>query len=77
MLETGRSGWYFRVLREGHVQAGQTLDLVQRPCPRWTIEQVAEVMLNRKDDVSAAVELAEVSALPESWRAALRRRATG
>jgi MOSC domain-containing protein YiiM len=77
VLETGRSGWYFRVLREGHVQAGQTLDLIQRPCPRWTIEQVAEVMLHRKEDVLAAVELAEVTALPESWRAALRRRGTG
>jgi MOSC domain-containing protein YiiM len=77
VLEGGRSGWYFRVLREGHVQAGQTLDLVERLYPRWTIERVTDVMLYRKDDVSAASELAKVTALPESWRAALRRRATG
>ena len=31
--ETGRTGWYFRVLREGHVQAGNRLLLVERHHP--------------------------------------------
>jgi len=40
VIETGFSGWYFRVLVEGHVQAGQPLELVERPNPEWTISRV-------------------------------------
>jgi MOSC domain-containing protein YiiM len=74
VLKSGRSGWYFRVLSEGHVQAGQTMNLLERPYPRWTIEQATEVMLHRPDDLAGMLELAAVPALPESWRAALMRK---
>ncbi|MEL6488154.1 MAG: MOSC domain-containing protein, partial [Pseudomonadota bacterium] len=29
IVETGRSGWYFRVLEEGEVQAGDTLERIE------------------------------------------------
>ncbi len=32
--KTGRTGWYLRVLREGRVQAGANLILIERPCPK-------------------------------------------
>ena len=75
VLENGRSGWYFRVLREGAVEAAQPFEIVERPNPRWTIAEVTEVLLHRKDDRRGAEELAEVTALTEHWRAALMRRA--
>ena len=74
VLETGRSGWYLRVLTEGFVDAGQGMTLIQRPFPRWTIAAVTDALLHRKDDLRAAAELAEVAALPSHWRAALARR---
>ena len=35
--QTGRTGWYFRVLTEGEVEAPADLQLLQRPHPQWTI----------------------------------------
>ncbi|MBZ0281898.1 MAG: MOSC domain-containing protein [Anaerolineae bacterium] len=40
VIETGFSGWYFRVLMEGHVEAGQPIELVERSLSDWTITRV-------------------------------------
>jgi MOSC domain-containing protein YiiM len=73
VLDTGRSGWYFRVLCEGHVNAGQQLTLIDRSHPRWTITNVTNVLRHRREDHQAAAELAEVSELAAVWRDALAR----
>ncbi|MGB7159115.1 MAG: MOSC domain-containing protein, partial [Tepidisphaeraceae bacterium] len=71
VLENGRSGWYFRVLDEGNVEAEQTVTLLGRPFPRWTVAKVTDVMMHRQDDREATAELSKVTALAASWRAAL------
>lgn len=54
--KTSRTGWYYRVLREGTVQAGDEIQLVERKWPSWTIERVQEYLHARPegDVVSAA-----------------------
>ena len=74
VIENGRSGWYFRVLSEGYVEVGQKLTLLDRPFPQWTIAQTTDVMLHRRHDVQAAMELSRVTALAGHWRAGLARR---
>lgn len=73
--EAGRTGWYFRVLREGHVQAGNRLILVERPYPNWTVSVANEVMHHRTDDRQAAQELADCIYLSSRWREKLLQRA--
>lgn len=73
--ETGRTGWYFRVLREGHVQAGKKLVLVERHHPNWTVSAANEVMHHRGEDRQAAQELADCIYLSSRWREKLKRRA--
>ncbi len=73
--ETGRTGWYFRVLREGHVQAGDSLVLLERHCPNWTVSVANEVMHHRIDDRQAAHDLADCVYLSSRWREKLKRRA--
>ena len=68
---TGKTGWYFRVLHEGSVEAGMTLKLVDRPHPEWTITAANNAMLNRKVWHFAAQALAECPALSDKWRMAL------
>ena len=72
--ETGRTGWYFRVLREGHVQAGNKLLLVERPCPKWTVSAANQVMHHELTDQQAIRELADCDYLAERWRTKLERR---
>ncbi len=71
VLKTGRTGWYFRVLREGTVCAGQTLQLVERPFPEWTVARAMRVMVERKQRLREAAELAACDALSPGWRAKL------
>jgi MOSC domain-containing protein YiiM len=73
--QSGRTGWYYRVLREGAVEAGTELRLVERPHPEWSVATANEVMHHRKQDLAAARSLAECPLLSASWRASLSRRA--
>lgn len=57
-----RTGWYYRVLREGHVAAGDEIRLVERPHPQWTIERIQEYLHRNTGDLAATEELA---AIPE------------
>jgi MOSC domain-containing protein YiiM len=69
----GRSGWYLRVLREGHLEAGQPIALVDRPHPEWTVRRAGRVGLDRKVRREDAAQLAACSALSPAWRAWLVR----
>jgi MOSC domain-containing protein YiiM len=41
--ESGRHGWYLRVLREGVVEAGQEMRLLRRPNPGLTVRAAADL----------------------------------
>ena len=73
--DTGRTGWYLRVLTEGYVEAGQTVELVERPYPDWNITYVAHLLANGEADPDAQAQLAACEALTPDLRAYFRRRA--
>lgn len=75
--QSGRTGWYLRVLVPGAVQAGDHVELVERPHPQWTIATANEVMHQRRDDRAAAAALAACPALATGWRRKLACRAGG
>ena len=71
--DSGRSGWYYRVLAPGAVQAGDTLELLERPHPHWPLPRLAELLYRRtldRGELAAALELP----LVPSWRAVFERR---
>jgi len=72
--DTGRHGWYMRVLEEGEVQAGQPIMLLERPCAEWTIERAFKAMNERTTNRAEAASLASVPALATSWRQVLTPR---
>ena len=65
---TGRTGWLYRVLQEGEVQAGDVLRVVERPCPQWPLARVAHHLFTREMDVDAARELAALEPLASHVR---------
>lgn len=73
--QTGRTGFYFRVLLHGWVQAGDRFELVERPFPQFTIAHANDVMHHRKEDFTAARELAACPKLSASWKDSLWLRA--
>jgi MOSC domain-containing protein YiiM len=77
MQRTGRTGWYLRVLREGHVQVGDALLLVERPYPTWTVARANAVMHGRPVDREAAAAQSELPLAAARWRESLARLAAG
>lgn len=73
--QTGRTGFYFRVLQHGWVQPGDRLELCERLCPRWTLQVCNEIMHHRKDDAALAAELSACALLSGSWKDSLWSRA--
>ena len=76
VVESGRTGWYLRVLETGEVECGDALTLLERPFPRFTIDAINAVKHGRggTSDLDAARELASCPALAEAWRGGFRKR---
>jgi MOSC domain-containing protein YiiM len=74
MVKSRRSGWYYRVIEEGEVAAGQPLELVDRPFADWSVARVFGLLIagDHKRDRAGLEGLAQVTALAEPW---IRRRA--
>jgi MOSC domain-containing protein YiiM len=68
VIETGRSGWYLRVLEPGEVGAGDDVDLVARPNPDWSVARAARIMHRMERDPRAAAQLAALPQLSTAWR---------
>jgi len=71
---TGRTGWYFRVLKEGFIEEGQKLTLVERPYPKWTVAKCNKIMHGKTSNLEELRELAQCDLLALGWRDTLRKR---
>lgn len=65
--DSGRTGWYYRVLEPGPVQAGDVLELLERPWPDWPLTRLAGLLYRRTLD-RAELEAALALPLVPSWR---------
>jgi MOSC domain-containing protein YiiM len=70
---TRRTGWYLRVLHEGHVRAGDEIVLRERPHPDWPVLRASDVLYARPHSVDDVRALAAVAALAPGLAAVLAR----
>lgn len=75
--QTGRTGWYYRVLENGEVQSGDDMHLVERPCPNWSVADVTRARLTRKVSTEDARALANLEQLSADWRKSFAKMAGG
>lgn len=76
--DTGRSGWYFRVIEPGIVAAGDRGELIARPNPDWSLARVSHLLYHDRMNRAALAELAAIPGLPDNWlRLAEARLASG
>jgi MOSC domain-containing protein YiiM len=73
-LERGLLGFYFAVVREGEVAAGDPIVELQRDPRGFRVTEVARLFTRDRDDVESMRRAADLDALPESWRAYFRKR---
>ena len=72
--QSSRTGWYYRVLREGTVKAGDKMRLVERKHPEWTIERIQQYLHREKDNLEMNAKLADIEALGQESRGQFTRR---
>ena len=72
--QNGRTGWYFRVLKEGVIEAGIDIELVDRPHPEFPVAWANSVMYAKPRRHVDDRRLAACPALSESWRTNLEHR---
>lgn len=75
--KTGRTGWYYRVLEPGVAGLGDTVSLLGRSQPNWTVERVTAARLTRQVSASDAATLAVMLELADGWRTAFAKMADG
>ena len=70
MVRTARCGWYYRVIEEGLLTAGDTITLASRPYPNWTVERVIRLLIGGagKHDAESVATLAALEVLAINWR---------
>jgi MOSC domain-containing protein YiiM len=69
--QTGKTGWYLRVLQEGYVEANLVVELVARPFPEWTIARANDLLAKRNRESSDLAELARIPLLAGDLRSML------
>jgi MOSC domain-containing protein YiiM len=76
VARSGWTGWYYRVLQEGEVEAGIECKLVDRLHPDWTIARSNRVLFHGDLSVAQMQGLSKLNELAESWKRDLLRRLT-
>ncbi len=72
--ETGRTGFYLRVVQEGHIQPGAVLERLERPAPEWSVLRAHRLLEGARADPEAAAALSELPYLSQSCRRDLKKR---
>ena len=67
-LASRRTGFYFAVVREGMVGAGDAVRLIGREQADISVADITRLYAFERDDVKALRRAIEVEALPESWK---------
>lgn len=73
-LQSGRSGFYFAVVREGEIAAGDRLEIAARDAHGVTVSDMIALETADEPDRDLLRRALETPALPESWKRHLRKR---
>lgn len=68
LQQSGRTGWYYRVIESGPVSAGDRMHLVERRHPEWTIARLWHFLYVDTLNREALEEIANLTILPSNWR---------
>jgi MOSC domain-containing protein YiiM len=76
--QSGRTGWYYRVLAPGTVAPGDRLELVDRLAPDWTLHRLWHALYVDRLNKGELQGIAGLGVLAEGWRKyAVRRLDSG
>lgn len=71
-LESKRTGFYLSVTKEGLIDTGDAIELIERDTHNVTIADIVRLYAFEKDDAPLLRRALAVEALPESWKKKFR-----
>ncbi|MBP6678256.1 MAG: MOSC domain-containing protein [Paracoccus sp.] len=72
--ESGRTGWYYRVLQPGLVAPGDALELIDRLAPEWSLRRLWRALYVDRMNLDELVGIAALDVLADGWRRYATRR---
>lgn len=73
--QTGKTGWYYRVLQQGEVKVGDQLKLIERPVEQWPLDRLIKARFEQNLSRDVAKELSNIPELAKNWRQHFYKRA--
>jgi MOSC domain-containing protein YiiM len=73
MVRSGYSGWYYRVLEEGVVSAGDALVLLERPNPDFAFSRLVQIVYHGGATPKELARMAQMPGLASQWRDTARQ----
>lgn len=67
-LQSRRTGFYFAVLKEGEVRAGDEIELLSRDASNIPISDITRLYAFERDDLATLRRTVQLKALSASWR---------
>ena len=73
MVRNGHAGWYYRVLQEGVLRAGDRIALHHRPNPDFTFARLIEIVYHGKATAEELARMSDMPGLASQWRERARQ----
>jgi MOSC domain-containing protein YiiM len=73
-LQSGRTGFYLKVVREGDIEAGDPITVQARNEHAITVSDIVGLYTTQKSNQALLRRVTELPALPEDWREYFRKR---
>ena len=67
-LASGRTGFYFTVLQQGEVGAGDAIEIIETSKDSLKVSDITALYTSQKHNVELLCRAIEVAALPDSWK---------
>jgi MOSC domain-containing protein YiiM len=69
-LSSGRPGIYFKVLKQGEVNTGDKIEIIERDKNNVTVKDIVRLYIDRDhvDNIETMRRAIKISALPEGWK---------
>lgn len=74
MQDHRNPGWYYRVVTPGTIAAGDSIELVGRPLPDWSLARMLRGFYGTPADREVLTEMAALPLLSQEWRGIIDRR---
>jgi MOSC domain-containing protein YiiM len=67
-MASARTGFYFAVLQEGEVGAGDAIELIETTKDRFKLSDITALYTHEKHNIGLLRRAIEIAALPQSWK---------